>query len=72
MEADECIPVTSALIVEQEGKVLVTIDLMIVFFSTLITCVIARSNPRRLLPFWREKLRGHYHVTMTFDNDFCV
>ena len=31
-----------------------------------------RSNPRRLLPIWREKLRGHYHVTMTFDNDFCV
>ena len=38
----------------------------------LITCVIARSNPRRLLPIWREKLRGHYHVTMTSDNDFCV
>ena len=38
----------------------------------LITCVIVRSNPRRLLPIWREKLRGHYHVTMTFDNDFCV
>ena len=33
----------------------------------LITCVIARSNPRRLLPIWREKLRGHYHVTMTSD-----
>ena len=41
-------------------------------YCTLITCVIARSNPRRLLPIWREKLRGHYHVTMTFDNDFCV
>ena len=38
----------------------------------LITCVIARSNPRRLLPIWRQKLRGHYHVTMTCDNDFCV
>ena len=38
----------------------------------LITCVIARSNPRRLFPIWREKLRGHYHVTMTSDNDFCV
>ena len=38
----------------------------------LITCVIAQSNPRRLLPIWREKLRGHYHVTMTSDNDFCV
>ena len=38
----------------------------------LITCVIARSNPRTLLPTWREKLRGHYHVTMTCDNDFCV
>ena len=31
-----------------------------------------QSNPRRLLPIWREKLRGHYHVTMTYDNDFCV
>ena len=38
----------------------------------LITCVIAPSNPLRLLPTWREKLRGHYHVTMTSDNDFCV
>ena len=38
----------------------------------LITCVIARSNSHRLLPIWREKLRGHYHVTMTSDNDFCV
>ena len=38
----------------------------------LITRVIVRSNPRRLLPIWREKLRSHYHVTMTFDNDFCV
>ena len=25
-----------------------------------------------LLPIWREKLLGHYHVTMTSDNDFCV
>ena len=33
---------------------------------------VACSNPRRLLPIWREKLRGHYHVTMTSDNDFCV
>ena len=41
-------------------------------YQSLITCVIARSNPRRLLPIWREKLRGHYHVTMTSDNDFCV
>ena len=40
--------------------------------SWLITCVIAWSNPHRLLPIWREKLRGHYHVTMTCDNDFCV
>ena len=38
----------------------------------LITCVKAQSNPHRLLPIWREKLRGHYHVTMTSDNDFCV
>ena len=38
----------------------------------LITCVKAWSNPRRLLPIWRKKLRGHYHVTMTSDNDFCV
>ena len=47
----------------------------ILFFRidcSLITCVIARSNPRRLLPIWREKLHGHYHITMTSDNDFCV
>ena len=37
-----------------------------------LTCIIAQSNPRRLLPIWREKLRSHYHVTMTSDNDFCV
>ena len=42
------------------------------FCKTLITCVIARSNPRRLLPIWREKLRCHYHGTMTSDNDFCM
>ena len=41
-------------------------------YVLLITCVIARSNPRRLLAIWREKLRGHYHVIMTSDNDFCV
>ena len=41
-------------------------------YYLLITCVIVRSNPRRLLPIWLKKLRGHYHVTMTFDNDFCV
>ena len=35
------------------------------YYYPLITCVIARSNPRRLLPIWREKLCGHYHVTMT-------
>ena len=45
---------------------------MTAFRYNLITCVIARSNPRRLLPIWREKLRGHYHVTVTSDNDFCV
>ena len=41
-------------------------------YCALITCIIARSNPRRLLPIWREKLRCHYYVTMTSDNDFCV
>ena len=43
-----------------------------IVYLSLITCVIVQSNPRRLLPIWREKLRGYYHVTMTSDNDFCV
>ena len=37
------------------------------FTPTLITCVIAWSNPRKLLPIWREKLRCH--ITMTSHND---
>ena len=41
-------------------------------YGILIACVIALSNPRWLLPIWPEKLRGHYHVTMTSDNEFCV
>ena len=40
--------------------------------TTLITCIIAQFNPHRLLPIWRENLCGHYHITMTSDNDFCV
>ena len=47
-------------------------DLSHVSYHKLITCVIAQSKPRRLFPIWREKLHGHYHVTMTSDNDFCV
>ena len=31
----------------------------------LITCVIARSNPRRLFSFYASSNRSHYHVTMT-------
>ena len=34
-------------------------------YLQFITCVIARSNPRRLLPIWCELLRGHYKSTMT-------
>ena len=38
-------------------------------YELLITCVIARSNPRRFFSFYPSTNGSHYHVTMTPHND---
>ena len=35
----------------------------------VLTCVIAQSNPGRLLSFHTNGSTVHYHITMTSDND---
>ena len=45
------------------------LDILLSFEKLLITCVIARSNPRRLFLFYAYGNAGHYQSTVTPNRD---